>query len=166
MLNRLRTLQRWIRDKRDLSPIIPVSPPFDSDQFRGVTDKLTDQFIRRHALEVIDQGFTVIPRSVPTDLIEEAVHSFHAWKKRNSASFLQDFYKYDDKLDRVVNIHGQLPSFRQLFVQNRAVQVQDHLFQAQTAFYTCLFFEVGSAQAIHRDIPVFWTKPASMYFGT
>jgi ectoine hydroxylase-related dioxygenase (phytanoyl-CoA dioxygenase family) len=40
------------------------------------------------------------------------------------------------------------------------------VFEKRTCLHSSLFFEVGSAQDIHRDIPLFWTNPANSYFGT
>lgn len=65
-----------------------------------------------------------------------------------------------------MNIHATLPQFWPLFSTNKALQIQDYLFGMENILYTSLFFETGTSQAIHRDTPLFWTKPANMYFGT
>ncbi len=61
-------------------------------------------------------------------------------------------------------------AYRRLFDLFRcnelALAVQDYLFEGETAPYTSLYYERGSAQDIHRDTPYFATKPEYRYFGT
>jgi ectoine hydroxylase-related dioxygenase (phytanoyl-CoA dioxygenase family) len=42
----------------------------------------------------------------------------------------------------------------------------DLLFGTPATLYTSLFYETGSQQSLHRDSPVFATRPEYMYFGT
>jgi len=157
---------RTIRKKLTSRPIAATDAVFDTGEFLDKTLRLTDPFIREHALNVIQQGYTIVPNAVNLDLIDAANESYTAWKARNRKNFIPDFYKSGERLDRVVNLQAYLPEFRRLFSANRSLAVQDYLFQQQTVLYTSLFFEIGSTQDIHRDIPLFWTNPANMYFGT
>jgi ectoine hydroxylase-related dioxygenase (phytanoyl-CoA dioxygenase family) len=121
---------------------------------------------RSSTLEEIEKGFTVVSGSVAPEVLDAAREDFRQWKHRNAPKFLPSFYKYDDRIDRIINLHAVLPSFRKLFAASRALAVQDYLFGNETVLYTSLFFETGTQQDIHRDIPFFWTSPAYLYFGT
>jgi ectoine hydroxylase-related dioxygenase (phytanoyl-CoA dioxygenase family) len=139
---------------------------FERPEFLAGANAIEDPVVREHVVRIVTDGYTVIPASVDERLIDEALTAFHDWKARNSEA-LKAFCKFDDKLDRIINIQETLGVFKQLFTRNRtALAVQDYLFQGDTCLYTSLFFEVGTQQAVHRDIPLFWTKPANYYFGT
>lgn len=104
---------------------------------------------------------------MPEDFLNNAINDFHAWKEWNKTKFLDSFYNTDgNNLKRVLNIQNVLPSFKQLVYNNKALKHQDFLFQNATSLYSSLFFEIVSAQEIHRDEPYFWTQPAHSYFGT
>ena len=148
-----------------LSPVQDVPAPFDLPAALEQTRSFPDPFIRAHALDLMEKGFCVVTNSVDDQLVNKARDAFFEWKERNAQQFLPDFFRENGRLDRVVNLHAALPEFRDLFVRNRALAVQDYLFQQETILYTSLFFEVGSTQALHRDTPLFWTKPANHYFG-
>jgi len=150
--------------KRDI--IDETFAQFQNDNFREDTTKIDDEFIKKHALEIIDNGYTVIKNSSDPDLLNDMVADFYNWKSRNLNKFDTKFFKFDDKLDRVINLQSVLGKLKDLFSTNKALLVQDYLFQSETTLYSSLFFEVGSAQDIHRDIPLFWTRPTNMYFGT
>jgi hypothetical protein len=166
MFDTLRAVKRRLLGVRPETPIAETTAVFDTEPFLEKTKRLKDPLVRQHALDVIERGFTVVPDSVPGDLLDAAVRSFGDWKQRNRGRFLPGFYKFDDKLDRIIDIQATLPIFQRLFSHNRSLRVQDHLFQDRAVLYSSLLFEVGTAQSIHRDIPLFWTKPAHMYFGT
>jgi ectoine hydroxylase-related dioxygenase (phytanoyl-CoA dioxygenase family) len=147
--------------------IIEETPPdFFTDCFREKTVKLNDDFIKKHSLEIIDNGYTVIRNSTDENLINTAVNEFKLWKNRNNPHFLNEFYKFNNRLDRIINLHSRLNIFQELFTSNSSLKIMDYLFMKDTCLYTSLFFEVGSTQDTHRDIPLFWTNPAYMYFGT
>jgi phytanoyl-CoA hydroxylase len=147
--------------------ILDQPATFDTPEFRAkiVGDTQMNDSVKKNVLEVIDNGFTVVKNSVDADLVDSAVRQFVDWKERNKAA-LKQFFKYDEMLDRIINIQDTLPIFDDLFSLNRALKVQDILFGKKTCLHSSLFFEVGSAQNIHRDIPLFWTNPANSYFGT
>ncbi len=141
-------------------------PVFDTIKFKEKTERLKDTVFKTKVLDFIENGYVVIENSVSQHLIDEAVKEFYSWKARNKKHFVYTFFRYDDKLDRIINIQATLPVFKDLFYENKALEIQDYLFQKKTCLWTSLLFEVGSSQSIHRDEPVFWTKPAHNYFGT
>ena len=68
---------------------------------------------------------------------------------------------------RIGNLHAAMPELVPLFTRNPIwLQVQDVLFGAPTALDTSLFYEVGSEQSMHRDTPLFTTRPEYLYFGS
>jgi ectoine hydroxylase-related dioxygenase (phytanoyl-CoA dioxygenase family) len=65
-----------------------------------------------------------------------------------------------------VNLHLVFKPMLKLFTDNpTSLGVQDAFFGKPTSIYTSLFFERGTGQPIHRDTPVFSTKPEYQYLG-
>ena len=140
-------------------------PWFDRNSAsRRVSREIRDPLTRTKIIELIQQGFTVVENAVDVELCDRAVAGFSDWKKRNEPA-LSKFHETDGRLMRIINFHQTLPVLKTLFSRNRSVALQDYLFEKPAALYTSLFYEQGSAQPIHRDIPLFWTYPACMYFG-
>lgn len=123
-----------------------------------------DSEMKTRATELITNGLTVIKGSLPLEVCDECILEFKDWKKRN-LEVINNFRDDKGKLERIVNIHSQLKSFEKLFALNKSLPLQDFLFNGETTLYTSLFFEQGTTQPIHRDIPLFWTNPAYHYFG-
>lgn len=141
-------------------------PWYDEDRAGEIIDKeITDPFLKGKVMDMVQKGYCVVENSVDEAQIDKAMASFQAWKSRNKAE-LKPFMRNDLALDRIINIHNTLPEFMPLFTKNKSLEVQDYLFKGPTSLYTSLFFEQGSTQGIHRDIPVFWTLPGCHYFGT
>jgi phytanoyl-CoA hydroxylase len=121
--------------------------------------------VRHHALEVIQRGYTVIKRSVSEEQCRQAIASFRQLEARNPDIFSRHRGAHGH-YPRIVNLHAVLSPLRALFTRNSTLlQVQDALFGAPASLYTTLFYEVGSQQSIHRDTPLFCTKPEYLYFG-
>jgi ectoine hydroxylase-related dioxygenase (phytanoyl-CoA dioxygenase family) len=122
--------------------------------------------VKHHALEVVQLGYTVIRRAVPSELCEKAIDDFRRLEAANESIFAEN-RNSAGHYPRIVNLHGVLPALMPLFTRNPTwLAVQDALFGAPTALYTSLFYEVGSQQPLHRDTPVFATRPEYLYFGT
>lgn len=68
-------------------------------------------------------------------------------------------------MPRVVNLHEKFEVLKKIFTSSKALNFQDLIFQQEAIMYTSLFFERGTSQPIHRDIPYFWTNPSNHYFG-
>ena len=150
----------------DREVVIKDDPPwFDRDSAsKQVSREIKDPWARTKLIELIQQGFTVVENAVDIELCDQAVKEFSDWKRRNEHA-LSIFHETHGRLMRVINLHQTLPVLKTLFSRNRSLALQDYLFEKETALYTSLFYERGSAQPIHRDIPLFWTYPACMYFG-
>jgi ectoine hydroxylase-related dioxygenase (phytanoyl-CoA dioxygenase family) len=125
---------------------------------------IADFVLRAKILEFLDRGVAIVEHAVDTELCDKAVHEFNSWKARNRDA-LTRFRETDGRLMRIINLHQTLPILKSLFCRNRSLPIQDYLFRQETALYTSLFYEQGSAQPIHRDTPLFWTYPGNMYFG-
>lgn len=125
-----------------------------------------DPRVKQHAIEVVEKGYTLIPGAVSPETCAEAIAGFRRFEAANTAIFAPNrnergHYK------RIVNLHTAMPDLLHLFTRNPIwLAVQDVLFGAPTALYTSLFYEVGSQQPMHRDTPVFATRPEYLYFGT
>lgn len=113
----------------------------------------------------LEHGYLVLKNSVPKTVVENARLEFAAHKTK----YANDYAKHADPNGyqrRLVNLHMALDSFKSLFTQNqRALEIQDYLFQRPSVCFTNLTFESGSEQDMHRDSPYFRTTPEYYYLG-
>ena len=107
----------------------------------------------------------MIPASLPVELCNQVREGFVDFTRKNAGIFEHNRGP-DDHYPRIVNLHTAYTALFDLFRLNEtALEVQDFLFGRETALYTSLYYERGSAQDIHRDTPYFATKPEYQYFG-
>jgi len=124
-----------------------------------------DPTVKSHALEVVTKGYTVIKGAVPKSTCEAAIAAFRAFERANDAIFAEN-RDANGHYPRIINLHTAFPDLVPLFTGNKTwLAVQDLLFGAPTALYTSIFYETGSQQPMHRDTPVFSTRPEYLYFG-
>ncbi|ULU25205.1 phytanoyl-CoA dioxygenase family protein [Dyella terrae] len=124
-----------------------------------------DSEIRKHAENLINNGFTIIKQSMPRERCKALIEHFKAFASANADKF-QQFLDADGHYPRIVNLHAAMPELFELFAKNTvAYKVQEAMFGAKPSLYTSLFYERGSAQPTHRDTPLFSTKPEYFYFG-
>jgi phytanoyl-CoA hydroxylase len=125
-----------------------------------------DPLVRSHALEVVDKGYTLVKHAISPGECADAIAAFRRFEAANDRIFGENRDRFGH-YPRIVNLHCAIPQLLGLFTRNRIwLQVQDALFGAPTSLYTSLFYEVGSEQSLHRDSPVFATRPEYLYFGT
>jgi ectoine hydroxylase-related dioxygenase (phytanoyl-CoA dioxygenase family) len=136
-----------------------------SDAAERISGSRLDPSVKQHCLAVLENGYTIIPQTVPTVQCQQTIDDFHAIENANRAVFAEN----RDPLGhypRIVNLHLAIPSLLRLFTGNTGMlQVLDALFGEPAALYTSLFYQVGSQQDLHRDTPVFSTRPEYLYFG-
>lgn len=121
--------------------------------------------VTAHALEVIDQGYTVIPKAISPETCADMIKIFRAYEAANEPIFAPA-RDANGHYPRIVNLHQVIPELNRLFTRNPILLATlDALFGAPVSLYTSLFYEVGSQQPIHRDTPVFATRPEYLYFG-
>jgi len=137
-----------------------------SDAPKAVSASSVASLVKKHALEVLDRGYSVIERAIPESICRETIAAFRRFETANDAVFSEN-RNADGHYPRIINLHLAFPDLLQLFIKNTVwLQVQDLLFGAQTALYTSIFYEIGSQQPLHRDTPVFSTRPEYLYFGS
>jgi phytanoyl-CoA hydroxylase len=124
-----------------------------------------DQPVRKHAENMIRDGYTIIKGSIPKKTCGQLISMFKKLAAANPRKFGL-FLDRDGHYPRIINLHVVLPELFELFSRNKiAYDVQEVLFGATPSLYTSLFYERGSAQTTHRDSPLFTTKPEYFYFG-
>src|SRR5437868_7753141 len=115
--------------------------------------------IKEHYNELMETGVTKIEGGFPEGTIEEVRSQLAEFVDKNDALF----GKHRDELGhypRTVNLHLAFKPLLRLFTDNpTSLAVQDQFFGKPAAIYTSLYFERGTGQPIHRDTPVFSTKP-------
>ena len=125
-----------------------------------------DALVKQHALEVIAKGYTVVKGGIPPQLCRDTIAAFRRFEAANEDVFALQRNPLGH-YPRIGNLHAAIPELLPLFTRNPIwLQVQDVLFGAPTALYTSLFYEVGSEQSLHRDTPLFTTRPEYLYFGS
>ncbi|MET0182363.1 MAG: phytanoyl-CoA dioxygenase family protein [Caulobacterales bacterium] len=121
--------------------------------------------IAPHVESFLTRGYAVIPNSISGALCDSLVARFRAFETAHAGK-LAPFRDAHGHYPRLVNLHLALPELFSSFAENpQALALQDFLFDGETCLYTSLFYERGSAQALHRDTPYFCTRPEYRYFG-
>lgn len=124
-----------------------------------------DPLVKRHAIEVIEEGFTVIKGAFAPEACRKVIADFKRFTALNEKIFAEN-RRDDGHYPRIVNLHMAMKELIDLFTRNSVLlAVEDVLFGAPTSLYTTLFYEIGSQQPLHRDTPVFCTRPEYLYFG-
>jgi phytanoyl-CoA hydroxylase len=115
--------------------------------------------------ELHEEGFTRVRGGFPRGVIEDVLASVKNTLRRNQ-QILGRHIDGDGHYPRIINLHMLDASLLRLFTENElALAVQDEFFHAESALYTSLYYERGSAQSIHRDTPYFTTRPEYRYLG-
>jgi phytanoyl-CoA hydroxylase len=124
-----------------------------------------DPIVKTHALEVVLKGYTIIKGALSPAACQDTIEAFHRFEQTNEPIFTPNRDAHGH-YPRIVNLHCAMPDLLPLFARNKTwLAVQDALFGAPAALYTSLFYQVGSQQQLHRDTPVFCTRPEYLYFG-
>ena len=125
---------------------------------------LSDE-VTRHCAELLFKGYTIVRSNFSGAECARAIKEFRAFESSNEEIFAENRDEFGH-LKRIVNLHMVLPAVANLFTANeRLLQISDVLFGGRTALYTSLLYECGSEQSIHRDAPLFCTRPEYLYFG-
>jgi len=120
--------------------------------------------VGRHLEALLRDGYVVVPGAIDDIACVDAARDVDTFKARNK-SVLRRLEASDSAFSRVVNLHLAIASLSSLFTDSDAVAVCDAFFEAETVLYTSLYFERGSEQDLHRDSPLFVTRPAGKYLG-
>jgi ectoine hydroxylase-related dioxygenase (phytanoyl-CoA dioxygenase family) len=110
------------------------------------------------------EGFVVVEGALDPDLCARANADIDEFKAANR-SVLRRNLDAAGRMHRVVNFHVASAALTKLFSENSALELCDRFFDDETALYTSVFFERGSQQDLHRDSPVFVTRPEGKYLG-
>jgi ectoine hydroxylase-related dioxygenase (phytanoyl-CoA dioxygenase family) len=137
--------------------------PTAADQIRAMD---IDPLVKHHAIDVIENGYTVVRGAVSRSRCDQVIDQFKRFAALNDDKF--SINRLDNgHFPRISNLHMAFNELLPLFTQNHVwLAVQDILFGGPTSLYTSLFYEIGSQQPLHRDTPVFSTRPEYLYFGT
>lgn len=124
-----------------------------------------DPAARQYALDVLDKGYAVLRGSFTPADCAATIALFRAYERVNDPLFAPS-RNAAGHYPRIVNLHNAIPDLARLFTRNAPLLATlDLLFGAPASLYTSLFYETGSQQPLHRDTPVFATRPEYLYFG-
>jgi len=128
------------------------------DALRRAKRQIQDPEQRRHTLNIIQDGYTVLRNLPNAALCDKAV---------------ADYYKYCDeehaeargKKSRIANFHVYSEAALSLLLDPQLMALLDVVFGYEAVLWTSLTFEYGTEQRLHRDSPHFDTRPPGFYFG-
>jgi phytanoyl-CoA hydroxylase len=125
----------------------------------------TDPEVRPLLEEFLEEGVAVVKGGISPEICDIVRSSYDALISNNGAKF--DRYKDENGHNpRIINVQSVIPQALDLFAKNsRTLALCDTIFGMETVGYTSLYFQKGSEQEIHRDTPVFATKPPYLYLG-
>ena len=117
-------------------------------------------------LEELDQlGYTIVRNQLSRATCKTIVDEFSRWIDRNwdvTAKYRDE----DGHFPRIINAHEAVSLLANAWEScDAALVFVDGFFHERTSLYTTLYYERGSAQALHRDTPLFWTNPPYKYCG-
>lgn len=112
-----------------------------------------------------EQGYLVIRGGIPEAAIKQVERQIRHLIDQNKQLF-DSIREADGRIPRLLNLHAAIPSLIDLFDCNVfSKQVQSEFLGEESTIYTSLYYEHGSAQSLHRDTPVFATRPTNKYLG-
>lgn len=125
--------------------------------------RTTDPWLLARFDEFERDGFCLLSGAVDASLCDALVACYRRWCGERGDAAPADDYGHRPRL---INFHLASQAARRVFTGNdQALRLQDFLFGFPASIYTSLTFNVGTEQPLHRDVPLFWTTPASHYFG-
>lgn len=118
------------------------------------------------ASEVIGQGYTIISGAISRPHAQALITVFRRFEALNTPIF----GRYRDRNGHyppILNLHMALPAFADLFARNAPLlETLDLLFGRPATLHTAFFHESNAQQTLHRDSPLFATRPEHLHFGT
>jgi len=125
---------------------------------------ISDPVEREMAETFVRDGFVIIRNAVSRELCDACIFDYDQWVGSNIGP--AEFRRNDRRNKRLQNFHLTSRSIAELFTASApTLAAQDLLFGYRASVYTSLFFQYGTEQALHRDVPVFRTAPEDFYFG-
>lgn len=120
--------------------------------------------ILTESLSFYENGYIKINNAIPDGLCNKVIAEYNSWCDEHKANL--HGVRSDGRNPRIINLHNQLDSIKDLFVSNdHVLNLVDTLFGYKASVYTSLTFQYGTEQPLHRDTPVFVTAPERFYFG-
>lgn len=121
--------------------------------------------VHERTTELIDRGYTVLPKALSHRACDEALAAFESWCARNREEVARHRDANGHML-RLANLHLEEAAVANLFSGNEsALELLDFCLGYPAAVYTSLFLERGVQQGIHHDLPYFRTEPEGFFFG-
>ena len=131
----------------------------NTDALRRAKSQIQDQEQRRHATNIINDGYTVLRNlSTASSLCDQVVEDYYRYCNEQHA-------EDRDKKSKLVNFHIYSEAARTLLLDSQRMALLDVLFGWEAVLWTSLTFEYGTEQRLHRDSPHFDTRPPGFYFG-
>lgn len=123
-----------------------------------------DALLAQVGLAFVNTGFAVVPGLVAPALCDGAVQDFGRFVSRlgHDVDRVKD---HQGRYLRLVNLHVESAHCRSIGLNPDIMRILDYLFGMRACIYTSLYFEYGTQQPIHRDLPYFETFPRNYFAG-
>lgn len=161
-LRRLAGRARGLLGPRRTLPRPWFDEPDAADQVRQRA--AGDPLLERVGAAVVEQGFAVVPGLISPELCADAVRDFGRFLAR-LGSAAEAHRDPQGRYLRVVNLHSESAAARAIGLDPGVMRILDFLFGAKACVYTSLYFEHGTQQPLHRDLPFFETFPRNYFMG-
>lgn len=138
----------------------------DAPDAENIAVRKTDrEDLLEHFRSFRENGYAVVRNAIEASLCDRARRAFFDWCVQY-ADAADAALRPDGFHHRLINSHLGSDDIAGLFATpGTALEVLDFLFGARASVYTSLYFERGTEQPIHIDLPVFFTQPENCYFG-
>lgn len=107
--------------------------------------------------ELKNNGITIIKNFIPNDLCDKIISDYYSFINKSDPSKI--IYTDNNKHSRLYNLHIESLNVMNLLLSDKLMDLLDTYFNKKTALNSCIYFEEGSQQCIHRDTPYFWSNP-------
>lgn len=113
--------------------------------------------------EYEENGLLCLENIISIDTIDKINFKIETFKRENQ-KFLEDNNLFkDNKLHRVINFHILIDEIKDIYVE--ILEKINQIFYQDTTFWSSIYFETGSEQPLHRDLPYFYTGEINTSFG-
>lgn len=115
-------------------------------------------------LKFNESGFLLLENLVPVSDVSQTLEDFNTFLISNERE-ASKFRDENGLHSRLCNFHLVSRAARKLLSDPLLNNLFKSIFNDDPVIYSSLFFEKGSQQRIHRDVPFFFTKPRNMFVG-
>jgi len=113
--------------------------------------------------EYDENGLLYLENVVSKNLIDKINFKIEIFKKKNFDFLKGNNLLKNDRLHRIINFHILIEDIKEVY--NEILTKISDIFFNNTTLWSSIYFETGSEQPLHRDLPYFYTGELHSSFG-